>query len=678
MNNTEKHPNPFDHLAYGGDYNPEQWPEEVWQEDVRLMREAGVNTVSLAIFSWAKLEPRPGEYDFGWLDRIINLLHDNGIAVVLSTATASPPPWFAKLHPESLPVNEAGVRLEIGARQHYSPSSSAYRQAAATLAGKLAERYARHPGVIMWHINNEYACNIRVSYDEESAAAFRVWLQQRYGSLAELNKAWGTAFWSQQYADWDEIQPPRLAPSYPNPCQCLDFRRFSSDALLGLCKAEIDAVRKHNPDLPVTTNFMGLKANGLDQFAWAKHLDVTSWDSYPDPVFKDKEVACNAAGHDLTRSTGGGKPFMLLEQVTSQVNWRGVNMLKPPGMMRAYSWQSVARGADAVMFFQWRASQSGAEKYHGALVPHVGTGNSRVWREVCELGGELQACREIADSRVKTRVGMLFDWSNWWAVELPSKPREINHTTILAQYHQALFDNNIPVDFVAMDGDFSSYKVLVAPLAYMMNEATAENIKQFVKDGGTLIVTWFSGIVDDCDRIHLGGYPALLREVLGIRVEEWQPLPDGANNEIRFSEGGKTVACDFWTEAVDTEGAEVKAVFTGDFFAGRPALTCHQYGKGKAWYLATRLPKDANRELFNLICAQAGVEPLLAAPGGVEVSLREKDAVKYLFIINHTDANHEISLGQYQGTDLLNDRQMLQGRVTLRPYDVRVLKLPVG
>ncbi|MDR0534475.1 MAG: beta-galactosidase [Verrucomicrobiales bacterium] len=666
---------PFNQFAYGADYNPEQWPEEVWLEDVKLMREAGVNAVSLAIFSWAKLEPRPGEYDFGWLDRIMDLLHTNGVSVLLATATASPPPWFAKLHPESLPVSETGVRMEIGSRQHYSPSSLAYKQAAASLAGKLAERYAKHPAVIMWHINNEYACHIRASYDEESATAFRVWLQRRYGSLEKLNDTWGTAFWSQQYADWEEIQPPRQAPTYPNPCQCLDFKRFNSDALLELCRAEIDAVKKHNPALPVTTNFMGISAPGLDQFAWARNLDVTSWDSYPDPA-KD-EVAYNASSHDLTRSTGGGKPFILLEQVTSQVNWRNVNMLKQPGVMRTYSWQAVARGADAVMAFQWRASRAGAEKFHGALVPHVGTADSRVWREVCDLGRELRACHEITGSRIVARVGMMFDWSNWWAVELPSKPREISHTTIVTQYHEALFDNNIPVDFVPMEGDLLRYQVLVLPLTYMLSETTAKNIKQFVANGGTLIVTWFSGIVDECDRIWLGGYPALLREVLGIRVEEWQPLPEGVHNEIKFIADGKTSICDFWSEAVDAEGAEVKAVFTKDFFAGRPALTCNRYGKGRAWYLATRLPGEVNRELFGMICREAGVQPLLEAPKGVEVSLRERDSSRYLFIINHTDANHEISLGGHHGADLLDGQQMVAGTVNLKPYDVKVLKLAV-
>ena len=666
---------PLNQFAYGADYNPEQWPEEVWQEDVMLMREAGVNAVSLAIFAWAKLKPRPGEYDFGWLDRITNLLHANGVSICLATATASPPPWFAKLHPESLPVNEQGVRLEIGSRQHYSPSSSAYKQAAAALAGKLAERYAKHPAVIMWHINNEYACHIRASYDEESAAAFRVWLQQRYGSLAELNDAWGTAFWSQRYSDWSEIQPPRLAPTYPNPCQCLDFRRFSSDALLALCQAEIDAVRKYNPDIPVTTNFMGTPAGGLDQFKWAKSLDVTSWDNYPDPFLKHREAAYIASGHDMTRSTGNGKPFLMLEQTPSQVNWRGVNGLKPPGMMRSYSWQAVARGADAVMSFQWRASRAGAEKYHGAFVPHVGTGDSRVWREVCALGKELQACREIAGSVVKAQVGMMFDWSSWWAVELPSKPREVSHTTIVTQYHEALFDNNIPVDFVPVDGDFAKYRVIVLPMTYMMNDDTAARLKQFVQDGGTLIVTWFSGVVDECDRIHLGGYPGLLREVLGIRVEEWQPLPEGMTNEIRFNGSGQTVVSDYWTEAVDAKGAEVKAVFTKDFIAGRPALTCHQYGKGQAWYLATRLPKDANRELFGSICASAGVRPLLATPNGVEVSLRESGSAKYLFIINHTDTEQRIDLGNYRGKDLLDANHDLGGAQTLKPYDVKVIKL---
>ena len=672
MTPTEK--SKMNHIAYGGDYNPEQWPEETWLEDVRLMREAGVNFVSLGIFSWAKLEPQPGCHDFGWLDRIVALLHENGISIDLATSTASPPPWFARLHPESLPVTDAGVRLEIGSRQHYSPSSQAYREAAVAISEKIAERYAHHPAVVMWHINNEYSCHVGMSFDEESAAAFRVWLKEKYQTLDQLNEAWGTAFWSQQYSQWDEIQPPRKAPTYPNPSQVLDFHRFSSQALQELCRAEIAAVRKYNPALPVTTNFMGPWAKFVDQFAWAADLDVCSWDSYPDPSDEKGAMVSTAMGHDLVRSLRGGQPFLLMEQATTQVNWRGINTLKPPGLMRAQSWQAVARGADGVLFFQWRAAKAGAEKFHSALLPHIGTKGSRVWNEVCGLGNELAASSEIAGSRVKADAGILFDWENWWAVELPSKPRELSYPNTVCPYYQAFYHQNIAVDFVHPSGDFSGYRVLVAPLLYLISSRTAESLKTFVRNGGKLILTWFGGIVDEHDHVQLGGYPAMLSDLLGVRVKEWQPMPDGVKNSVRFSQSGACVPCEYWADILEAEGAKVLATFEQDFFRGAPAITENAYGKGSAYYLGTRFEEAFTRELICDVCAAAGVAPVLSTPFGVEASLRSNERNQWLFLVNHTREAQEVQLGAFSGTDLLSGHHV-KGSLAMEAYGVSVLRL---
>ncbi|HEY8967405.1 MAG TPA: beta-galactosidase [Candidatus Methylacidiphilales bacterium] len=665
---------PFDRIAYGGDYNPEQWPESVWPEDVRLMREAGVNLVSLGIFSWARLEPEPGRYDFGWLDRIVSLLHENGVAICLATATASPPPWFSRLHPESLPVNEQGVRLEIGSRQHYSPSSRAYREAAVRLCGKIAERCARHPAVVMWHLDNEYSCHVPLSYDAESAAAFRRWLQVRYRTLEALNDAWGTAFWSQRYSDWEEIEPPRQTPTFVNPAQALDFSRFGSDAWRELCRAELAAVRAFNPALPVTTNFMGNLSKPIDQFSWSQDLDLCAWDCYPDPSQPEAMPAFAAAGHDLTRSLRGGQPFFLMEQVTTQVNWRQLNALKPPGLMRAQSWQAVGRGADAVMFFQWRASRSGAEKFHGGMVPHAGTDGSRVWSEVCGLGAELAACAEITGSRVQADAAILFDWANWWAVELPAKPRTLSYPEVLLQYYRAFYRQNIPVDFVPPSGDFSKYRILVAPLLYLLEEGPAGNLRRFVREGGRLIVTWFSGIVDGNERVGLGGYPALLRDVLGVRVTEWQPLAPGFENTVKVAGRPDAVPCDFWADLLETQGAEVVGTFGKDFFAGRPAITRNAFGSGQAWYLATRFDDGYTAELIRDICAEAKVSPLLAAPQGVEVSCRKKGEDEWWFIVNHTDASRQIDLKGREGVDLLKNIDV-SGTFALEGYGVRVMRM---
>lgn len=665
---------PFEQIAFGGDYNPEQWPEEIWPEDVRLMREAGVNLVSLAIFAWAKLEPSPGHYDFDWLDRIIDLLHQNGIAICLATATASPPPWFSRLHPESLPVTEQGVRLEIGSRQQYSPANRAFREAAAHLCSKLAERYAHHPAVVLWHLNNEYSCHVAMSYDAETAQSFRHWLQNRYKTLAVLNDAWGTAVWSQSYSDWEEIQPPRQSPTFPNPGQVLDFQRFSSDAWRELCRIEIQAVRAFNPSLPVTTNFMGNLAKGVDQFDWAADLDVCAWDSYPDPTDLGKASTFAAVGHDLTRSLRGGQPFLLMEQVTSQVNWRPLNALKPPGLMRAQSWQAVARGADAVMFFQWRAARVGAEKFHGALVPHTGITGSRIWREVCQIGKELNGCSELIGSRVPAQAAILLDWSNWWAVETAGKPRQLSYPEIWLQYYRAFYHQNIPVDFAAPSGDLSRYKLIVAPLLYLLDERSAENLRQFVQQGGTLVTTWFSGIVDEQDRVLLGGYPNRLRDVLGLRVMEWQPLAPGHENSIRWPNRRRAITCDFWADWIEPQDCDTLATFERSFLAGAPAITRHAYGRGQAWYLASRFEEQFTRELFLDIAKQTGIHPLLKTPEGVEISLRQNDQNRWLFIINHTETPQQIDLGPHNGLDLLQ-RSQISGRIELEPFDVRILRL---
>ena len=473
------------HVIYGGDYNPEQWPEEVWIEDVRLMREANVNLVSLGIFSWAKLEPRPGDHDFGWLDRILDLLHENGIMVNLATATASPPPWLARLHPESLPVTENGTVLHPGARQHYCPSSSAYKERAADLVGRIADRYKKHPALAMWHVNNEYGCHVAECYCDASAAHFRSWLRGRYGTLDRLNEVWGTAFWSQGYGEWDEILPPRSAPTFANPTQQLDFRRFSSDALLELFEMEKEILKRATPDVPVTTNFMGF-FKPVDYWKWAAREDLVSDDSYPDPSNPEAHVRA-AASRDLMRSLGGGDPWVLMEQTTVRVNWRERNVPKKPGQMRLWSLQAVARGAEGVMFFQWRQSKAGAEKWHSAMVPHGEPEESRSWKEVKRLGEDLTKLDGLLGARGEAEVAILLDWNNWWALELDSKPssdvRMVDEShgergpayDAIYSFYRPLFEANVPVDFVHPEADLSGYKLVVAPNLYLVTDAAADN-----------------------------------------------------------------------------------------------------------------------------------------------------------------------------------------------------------
>ncbi len=658
-------------ILYGGDYNPEQWPESVWSEDARLMRAAGVNMVSLGIFSWAKLQPAEPRFDFGWLDRVLDLLAAHGISVCLATATASPPPWLTKKYPEILPMNADGVVLQVGSRQQYSPSSRAYQKFAGALVRKLARRYRRHPALAAWHINNEYACHLPECHNAESTRAFRRWLRARYRTLAALNQAWGTAFWSQAYGRWEEIYTPRRAPYHCNPTQCLDFKRFTSDAFLALYRLEAAILRAATPGVPVTTNFMGF-FKPLDYRAWAPELDFIAWDSYPDPVDELNSRLEAAAGHDLMRSLKPGRPFVLMEQATSAVNWRPVNLPKRPGLMRLQSLQTVARGGDGVMFFQWRASQAGAEKFHSGLIQHVPPAHSRVFAEVQALGAELKRLAPVAGSLVRNRVAIAFDWHAWWAVELESKPGRIDYVAWVRTFHRWFYERNIGVDFVHPGADLAGYDLVVAPALYLLGREPAASLDAFVARGGTLLATYFSGIVDEQEHIVLGGYPALLRQTLGLWVEEWAPYPDGRTNGVRF--GGRKFTCDHWCDLLHLDGAKALATYTTDFFASRPAVTVNRHGRGTAYYLGTRLDAAGLDALLQRVTKSAGVAARLKAPAGVEVSLRESKTDRFLFVLNHTDRPVRVALGQYHGTNLVTGRKVA-GAIVLASLDAIVIQV---
>jgi beta-galactosidase len=656
-------------MIYGGDYNPEQWPEEVWDEDVRLMREAGVNLVSLGIFSWATLEPRPGEYAFDWLDRIISLLHENGVMVNLATATASPPPWLAALHPESLPVTQNGVVLHPGSRQHYCPSNAAYKDRASELVRRIADRYKDHPALAMWHVNNEYGCHVAECYCDASAEHFREWLRVRYGDLDTLNEAWGTAFWSQRYGEWAEILPPRSAPTFANPTQQLDFRRFSSDALLELYEMEKEILREATPDVPITTNFIGF-FKPVDYWKWAAREDLVSDDSYPDP--SDPEAHIRAAmSRDLMRSLGDGASWVLMEQTTVRVNWRERNVPKRPGEMRLWSYGAVARGADGIMFFQWRQSRAGAEKYHSAMVPHVPTETSRSWSEVSRLGAELGSLDELLGARGGAETAILLDWESWWALELDSKPSTaVRMLEGLYSFHKPLYEANVPVDFAHPGSDLSSYRLVVAPNLYLVTDDSAENLRQFVAGGGTLLMSFFSGIVDAHDHIRLGGYPAPFRELLGFQIEDFVPMATRESNRLDTTDGESS---DLWADLIHLEGAEPLASYTDDFYAGTPAVTRNIYGEGTAYYLGTRPEERYTKSLLQRVCEEAGVSPIAEVPPGVDAVRRKTEDTSFLFLLNHNQEAVEVSLPN-PGRDLLTGTEYVHNLV-LAPLEVAVLKV---
>ncbi|MEV6103890.1 beta-galactosidase [Streptomyces sp. NPDC051940] len=650
-------------LLYGGDYNPDQWPEEVWAEDVKLMGEAGVNTVTVGVFSWARLQPGPEGWDFGWFDRLLDLLHAHGIAVDLATATASPPAWLVRAHPEILPVTADGVRLEFGSRQHYCPSSPVYRAAAVRLTRALAERYGDHPALALWHIHNEYGDHVTECFCPESAAAFRRWLTDRYGTVEALNHAWGTAFWSQRYGALAEIEPPRTAPGPVNPTQTLDWRRFCSDELLACHRAEKAVLDEVIPDIPVTTNFMSM-FKALDYWTWAEHEDFVSDDAYPDPA--DPRAQVNAAlNYDLMRSLKRGRPWLLLEQAPSAVSWREVNVPKRPGLHRLWSLQALARGADGIMYFQWRASRAGAEKFHSAMLPHRGT-DSRGWRETVRFGAELRRLAEVAGSRLRARVGIVLDWESWWALELDDHPSaRMRWPRLLRPWYEALHERGITVDFVRPGAPLDGYRLLLAPNLYLVTGATADWLRSYVEGGGVLAAGGFSGIADADDHVHPGGHPGPLRDLLGVVVDEHWPIPDGEHTGTEL--GDATV----WSEWLEATDAQVKASYTGGELAGQPAVTRRAHGAGSAWYVSCHLA-DAGPALDPLL-AEAGIAAAPGVPPGVERTLRSgADGTSYLFLLNHT-AEETVVRRLPAGTDLLTGAEVA-GELRLGPLGAAVVR----
>jgi beta-galactosidase len=665
-------------IGYGGDYNPEQWPESTWAEDVRLMKEAGVNLVTVGVFSWSRLQPAPGELTAGWLDRVLDRLLDAEIGVDLATGTASPPPWLVTAHPEILPVTVDGRRLAPGARQHYCPSAPAFRAAAVDLASRMAERYAGHPAVVMWHVGNEYGCHVPACYCEISAGAFREWLRDRYGEIGALNDAWGGAFWSQDYTCWDQVQPPRTAPTFGNPAQRLDFARFSDAELLACYRAEREAIAAQAQHAPVTTNFMGF-FRPVDQFRWATDLDVASVDSYPDPADPEAHLQ-SAMTCDLTRSvarlTGTpGRPWVLMEQAPSAVNWRAVNAPKAPGQYRALSLQAVARGSDAVLSFQWRAAAAGAEKFHSGMLPHAGT-DSRTWREVTALGADLGRLAPVAGTEVRAEAALLLDWESWWALETDSHPSRLWLVELLRSFYRPLFEAGVTVDFAHPERDLSGYRLVVVPALYLVSDAGAENVRRFAVDGGTVLVSFFSGIVDPHERVRLGGYPAPWREMLGLRVEEFAPLPSGAAVRLEGAGGDVREVVSaavagavgrVWQDVIGLRGAEPLLSYGEGHLAGQPAVTRHSYGQGEAFYLGTLPDRATLRDLLGQACGHAGIEFRTDVPPGVEVVRRGG----YRFVISHLDQPAELDLG---GTSLdLLTSEVVGPSAVLGPRGVLVL-----
>ena len=647
-------------MLYGGDYNPEQWDRTVWPEDMRMLRLAGMDIATVNVFSWAMLQPDEATYNFETLDEIMDMLHKNGVYACLATSTGAHPAWMARKYPDVLRVDFEGRKRKFGGRHNSCPNSPTYRVHSERLASKLAERYKDNPALLLWHVSNEYGGEC---YCDNCAAAFRVWLRKKYGTLDKLNEQWNTRFWGHTFYDWEEIVPPNALSEAWGADRTsfqgisLDYARFNSDGMLDCYKLEYDAIKRHTPDVPVTTNLMGTYKT-LDYFKWAKHMDIVSWDNYPSA---DTPISFTSFTHDLMRGLKGGAPFLLMEQTPSQQNWQPYNSLKRPGVMRLWSYQAVAHGADSVMFFQLRRSVGACEKYHGALIEHVGHEHTRVFRECAELGAELQKLGDkTLGSRLPSKVAIMYDWENRWAVEYSSGPTiALKYVDEIHKYYDALYQLGIQCDIVSFEDELQSYDVVLAPVMYMVKPGMKDRIEAFVQNGGSFVTTFFSGIVNENDIVTLGGYPGELRKVLGIWAEEIDALFPGQSNRIVMKDTLGSLQgeykCSLLCDIIHAEGAEVLAVYGDDFYAGTPVLTRNRFGSGEAWYVASSPEADFLQGFLGTLCSQRGIEPLPGKAPGVGVTLREKDGRSYLFLLNHNAEPVTVDLGSAAGVDLLSD-----------------------
>ena len=677
----------FPFFLHGGDYNPDQWrhvPGTV-DEDFRLFPLAGVNSLSVGIFSWAALEPEEGRYEFGWLDDVMDRAAARGMAVVLATPSGAKPAWMAEKYPEVRRMTGDGVhepaREQQCRRHNHCPTSPVYRAKVRAVNEALASRYGRHPALAFWHVSNEYNGECRCPL---CLAAFRDWLRARYGSLEALNEAWWTGFWAHAYSDWSQIAC--IDDSVDG--LVLDWKRFVTHQTADFLRAEAEPLRRLAPGVPVTTNLMGFY-EGLDYMRLARELDVVSWDNYPQyherPGETERLAAMTGLAHDYMRSLKPGRPFLMMESSPGPVNWYHHNRLLRPGQHRLKSLQAVAHGADSVQYFQIRKGRGGSEKFHAAVIDHEGSENTRMFREVAQVGRDLEALRPVLGSVVRPRVALVFDRESDWSQKAAQGPLEsikTGYADTVAAHYRPFWKRGVAVDVVDGDSPLDGYSLVVAPDLFLLRDGFASRVEAFVRGGGTFVATWLTGIVGPTGLCFRGGFPGPLRKVLGVWAEETDYLYDDERNSVEFAAGntlglsgsfGTTLVCD----VVHAEGAETVATYGRDFYAGTPALTANRFGKGEAWYLATRGDEVLLDAFHGALARRLALPRALDAelPEGVSAHLREgEDGARHVFLLNFASAPRAVDLGPAPRRDLLAAGAPVSGAVTLPPFGAMVLE----
>lgn len=672
-------------MWHGGDYNPEQWRDtpHIWKEDMRLAKLAHCNTMTVGVFSWTSLEPREGQYEFAWLDQVMDMLADNGMYAILATPSGARPAWLSAEHKEVLRVSSRRERQLHGGRHNHCFTSPLYREKVRQMNTQLAKRYGQHDALLLWHLSNEYSGDCHCDLCQ---AAFRKWLATRYrDDLDALNRACWTSFWSHTYTDWSQIESPSEIGEQSLHGLNLDWKRFVTDQTVDFMRCEMEPLRLHAPDIKVTTNMMGTFP-GLDYWKLAAAVDVVSWDSYPwwHGPQPDWVLASQVAFvHDINRSLKGGQPFLLMESTPSMTNWQQVSKLKRPGMHVLSSLQAIAHGSDSVQYFQWRKSRGSSEKFHGAVVDHVGHEHTRVFKDVAQVGELLEQLDAVVGTCVPSEVAIVYDWENRWAIDDAMGPRRSgrDYEPTCAAHYRAFWQQGVPVDVIDMTCDLSAYKLVVAPMQYMLRGDIAQRIEQFVQQGGVFVSTYWSGLVDEHDLCFLGGFPGPLRRVLGVWVEETDALYDGESNQLVMEPNtGWDLRPSYEVrqlcDLIHTESAHTLALYGDDFYAGRPALTVNDFGDGQAYYIAARTTDDFLADFYRELVARVAPRKALDAllPQGVSAAVRTDGETDFIFLMNFTSEAHPVTLGRSQKLlRALDDGEPVGETVTVAPFEVQIL-----
>ena len=671
-------------LLHGADYNYEQWLDypEILDADFRYMKEAGCNVMSVGIFSWSALEPEEGKFDFSWMDRLFDRFEENGIYAILATPSGSKPAWLSEAYPETRRVGADGRREPHGLRHNHCRTSPVYREKTALIDRMLAERYGGRDALLLWHVSNEY--NAEECRCDLCVSAFQDWLRKRYASLDELNRAWWTSFWSHRYTDWAQIRPEDESIHGLQ----LDWKRFLSDQTLDFFLAEAAVLREVTPEVPLTTNFM-LPDVGLNYWNFARHVDIVSWDSYPRWHYGEeewREGVRTAFFHDMNRSYKDS-PFMLMESTPSVTNWQGISIPKKPNMHLLSSLQAVAHGSNTVQYFQWRQSRGGSEKFHGAVISHAGDKDTQVFCDVAAVGKSLRGLSGLIDTRVDARVAVVYDLENEWALSMAQLPRseDKSYQERCIAHYRAFWRLGVSCDVIdSVASRLDRYALVVAPMLYMLRGGVAEKFVRFVEAGGTLVLTYLTGLVDSTDLCFLGGFPGPLRELAGLAVEDTAVLHEPLEQKIVMdwgdgSEGKKEYDVYHYADRVRLDGAVMLGRYARDYMADGPAVTKNAFGEGTAWYLASRMEDAFFLDFYGRLARELGIEPNCAGelPVGVTCQRRSKGGEDFLFYMNFNGEPVEVE-GCAAACQDVSDGTEVGGTIRLPSYGIRILKVPSG